>query len=619
VSTAPLSIVTSRGTRPFVADDWLDASAADRAAADANQWIKSLRHARVDGQSLRDRFTHRGDSLWWFAELYLHKLQVVTRAFRAVAALERLAEAERGGRWLLSGSDPVVGCIARAVAERHGVAVDGPADAGRARRSARSRAKAAFHTASALADRLRPSPPLRLPSDVGVAAFVHAAFLRPDTADEAYTGHVLKALQAMAPGRLHLVGVGPRTNFRVRRWRDRLREFVGPAAEALRAREAPAPHIALTPVESLAGWASLAPARAVWRSRREVFDALSRSRDLRDAAVVSGYDVWPLVEEQLRGIADLQFPWSARAMDEAGAALDRLRPRVVLTYAEAGGWGRALILEARRRGIPSAALQHGFIYRHWLNYLHEPDEMAPSPANPRDAGFPRPDLTLIFDDFARDHLEQHGRFPPASLRVTGSPRLDAIAASAGRMDEGARRALRAGLGVPDDAPIVLVAAKFTQMGAAFGALVRAMRGLPEARLVVKPHPAEGAAPYLAAAGRAASIAVAPGDADLGALTALASVLVTVNSTAAIEAMALDVPALIVGLPNNLSPFVEAGAMAGAGTLDEIGPRLRSLLYDREMRRALGEARQAFMRQYGIRADGAAADRAAEAIISLART
>ena len=35
-------------------------------------------------------------------------------------------------------------------------------------------------------------------------------------------------------------------------------------------------------------------------------------------------------------------------MDEAGAALDTLGPAVALTYAEAGGWGRALTLEARR-------------------------------------------------------------------------------------------------------------------------------------------------------------------------------------------------------------------------------------------------------------------------------
>ena len=108
-----------------------------------------------------------------------------------------------------------------------------------------------------------------------------------------------------------------------------------------------------------------------------------------------------IVREELAGIALLQWPWSARAMDEAGAALDALRPAVALTYAEAGGWGRALMLECRRRGIPSAGLQHGFIYRHWLNYRHEPDEMAADPEHPADAGFPRPALTLLFDDYAR--------------------------------------------------------------------------------------------------------------------------------------------------------------------------------------------------------------------------
>ena len=75
-------------------------------------------------------------------------------------------------------------------------------------------------------------------------------------------------------------------------------------------------------------------------------------------------------------------------MDEAAAALDALAPRVAITYAEAGGWGRAIMLESRRRGIPSAGLQHGFIYRHWLNYLHEPDEMTRDPAQAADGGFP---------------------------------------------------------------------------------------------------------------------------------------------------------------------------------------------------------------------------------------
>ena len=73
------------------------------------------------------------------------------------------------------------------------------------------------------------------------------------------------------------------------------------------------------------------------------------STAVREHARVGRYDCWALIREELAGVALLQWPWSARAMDEAGAAMDALRPAVVLTYAEAGGWGRAIMLEARRR------------------------------------------------------------------------------------------------------------------------------------------------------------------------------------------------------------------------------------------------------------------------------
>jgi hypothetical protein len=607
--TRPFAIDTGRGPQPVDLDQSLDGARLEQADVEANRWIKRLRHARVDGAALRDRFTHRGDSLWWFAELYLHKRRVITRAHRAIAALESLADADPRARWVVDGSDHVVGCLAHAVAVRRGVACEGPADRAPAR-GAGTRAKALFHTATAMADRLRPTPPPAIRRGVAVAAFVHAAFIRGQAGDEAYVGPVIRALRARLPAdAVGVVALGPRTNFRVRRWRDRLREFVSPQP----------PDLAAVPVTAFAGWRALAPSREVWQARAANYAALAGSRDLRDLSAVGGCDLWPLVAEELRGVADLQFPWSARAMDEAGAALDALAPGSVVTYAEAGGWGRALMLEARRRAIPSVALQHGFIYRHWLNYLHEPDEMAASAFNAADRGFPRPDCTLVFDHFTREHLERHGHFPPESLRVTGSPRLDAIVGSARAFDEGARSALRARLGAGPETPIAVVAAKFTQLGPSFPALVEAARERPEMRLVVKPHPAEGAEPYLAAARGVPNVVVAPPDADLGRLTAIATALVTANSTAAIEAMPLGVPALVVELPNNLSPFVEAGAMAGAAAPGEVGPALRAVLYDREMRQRLGAAQQAFLRRYGVEADGRAAERAADAILSFART
>jgi hypothetical protein len=151
----------------------------------------------------------------------------------------------------------------------------------------------------------------------------------------------------------------------------------------------------------------------------------------------------------------------------------------------------------------------------------------------------------------------------------------------------------------------------------FPQLVAEAAGLPGVRLVVKPHPAETAAPYLAAAQGAAHVGVAPSGVDLADLTRIARLLVTVNSTAAIEAMVMGVPSLVLAMPNNLTPFVEAGAMAGVVEGAPIGPALRALLADEHGRAALLRRSAAFMERHRVGSDGGAARRAAEEIAGLA--
>src|SRR5262249_33193436 len=130
--------------------------------------------------------------------------------------------------------------------------------------------------------------------------------------------------------------------------------------------------------------------------------------------------------DQLAGIALLQFPWSARAMDEAAAALDAIEPDVAVTYAEAGGWGRALALGWRGGAGPLARPPAGLLFPPWVHYRHEPDEMLPDPASAADRGFPYPAATLLFDEHAAEHLSTAGRFPASALAVTGSARLDEL-------------------------------------------------------------------------------------------------------------------------------------------------------------------------------------------------
>jgi hypothetical protein len=610
------------GTRIVSLASYLEAAAVERAEVEANAWIKSLRHARVEGQSFRDRFTWQGDSLWWFAELYLHRLGIISGLLKTIAALETLVAHERPERLTWEHGDRLARGLAPQVARRAGIHYVGPNRFGResVELLALYRRSTAFALGSALGRRTPDHA--GTPPQPAIAAFVHTAFWNElqnkdrlnkapipgsPLARETYIGPVLTALAERLPSEdLALVGVGPRKSFKARRWSDRVRR--SPRRTHLSGR--------VTPIQDFGTGRPLRDRLRSWRTQAAARRVLVNAPDLRRRAVFGGYDAWPIVREQLLGVGLLQFPWSVQAMEHVGRALDVLRPRVAVTYAEAGGWGRALVLEARRRSIPVAGLQHGFIYRHWINYLHEPDEMVASAANPADRGYPRPDLTLLYDRMASDHLEQAGRFPPEALVVTGSSRLDALVATVRRMTPEDVRLLRQSLGLDTSQHLVLVASKFVQIRAAFDQLVSSVAAMPNIRLIVKCHPAEGREPYLKVARGRPNVSIAPAQADLARLLAAARLVVTVNSTVAIDAMVLGVPSLVLSLPGNLSPFVEAGAMIGAAD-EDIGPALESLLYDEGRRDQLLRAGHAFMARHGIRSDGQAARRSADVLVRLA--
>jgi hypothetical protein len=577
----------------------LTADLRDTVHVEANRWIKRLRLVRYGSATLRERFTYRGDSLWWFTELYLHKTRRLEHATAVILALEAARLRHGAVRFVIDSGDAVTGAAALAFGRAHDVAVEvrhGPSG------SPAIRWPSYLVGLTAKLSRLRPGRAEAPASRASIAAFIHTAFWKTaDPQHEGYIGPVLDALATrVAATDLAFVGVGPRRNFRARRWWDPLTMSADARTPAI-------------PIERLAPQRALDGSRALWRDRRTLAAEVTSGDDVRRAAIFRDCDLWDVLKSELQGAALLQWPWSARAMDEAGAALDALEPSVVLTYAEAGGWGRALVLEARRRQIRSVGIQHGFIYRHWLNYLHEPDEMADDGA---DRGFPRPDCTLLYDRYAERQLTGDGHFPPSSLAITGSARLEALASRVECLRRD-RDAIRRRLD-PGDRPLVLLAAKFSEIRNDLPALVSAMSSLPGVHLAIKPHPAETSSVYTPFAEGHANVALAPADADLATLLAAADAVVTKNSTVAIDGLVLDIPALVIGLPNNLSPFVDAGVMFGADRPDNIRQTLETLLYDRQARQRTREAAGAFVREYRLAPEPGSAGRAADRILALSK-
>src|SRR3954471_19694558 len=112
------------GARRARLDEYVEPAAEQRAQTAEYEWIKQLRHAEVDGQTLRSRFTVRGDSLWWFAELYLHKQQAMLNVFRTIAALESLQARERPRRIRVERGGPILRALLPQFARKAGVRLD---------------------------------------------------------------------------------------------------------------------------------------------------------------------------------------------------------------------------------------------------------------------------------------------------------------------------------------------------------------------------------------------------------------------------------------------------------------------------------------------------------------
>ena len=140
--------------------------------------------------------------------------------------------------------------------------------------------------------------------------------------------------------------------------------------------------------------------------------------------------------------------------------------------------------------------------------------------------------------------------------------------------------------------------------------------MPDVQLAIKTHPAETPDAYAKIAAAAPNVSVLPADAPLAPLLRASRAVVTVNSTVAVDAAVLGIPALVIGLPNNLSPFVDAGAMAGAAHGESPGPALRRILYDEGFRQQLEQDRGAYLARFGIGSDNRAAARSADAVLAL---
>ena len=122
--------------------------------------------------------------------------------------------------------------------------------------------------------------------------------------------------------------------------------------------------------------------------------------------------------------------------------------------------------------------------------------------------------------------------------MTGNPRLDDLAKRVRAVAAGEREAIRARIGAKAGEPLALLAAKHSEIREELPALKAAVQSLTRGQLIVKPHPAETPDVYAPLADGVRNVVVAAADSDLAELMSIADLIVTRNSTVAVDGLVL---------------------------------------------------------------------------------
>jgi hypothetical protein len=600
------------------ASSYLEPAGAEHIEEAAGAWTKAWgRRPLVDGKSFRALVRWNGQSLWWWAELYLHHSTEATRYVRLIELLARILEAEAPDEAEIVGLPRDEALLAARACTAWRVLLQGRAPRGPAglrRRLVRISLRGRLNTLKTVLAALKATlggggpglAPARLDDARRTVLFLsHAAFWRrrrdPATGAtqvyEHYFDRLIPEVEAEPHLRAAVVAVGPRAAFRRRGLRERLGDW-------LRLRGGSGRYVHMNRYTRWRvvreTWRATRLARAAWRTLRD-------APALRESLSHSGVSFADLAAPDVAATLLLQLPWAVRSYEETLELLRAARPDVLCLYAESSGWGRAALAACRAEGVRTVAIQHGILYPTYFSYLHAADE----------GDCPRPERTAVFGEAARNFLITRGHYAPESLIVTGSPKFDDLLKAASAWD---RAGLRARLGVGDDERLVVLASRFRPIrathqaaGSAFPALVAAVEQIERVRCVVKPHPAERADAYeavLRAAGATRVRVVSPSS-DLMELLFAADALVTVESLSAVEALVLDRPVLVLNMPTNLRELVEAGVAYGVPEGVDPMPALWALLFDEPTQARLAQARAEYRPVLAAGNDGKATSRIVE--------
>ncbi|UCG03310.1 MAG: CDP-glycerol glycerophosphotransferase family protein [Candidatus Heimdallarchaeota archaeon] len=352
------------------------------------------------------------------------------------------------------------------------------------------------------------------------------------------------------------------------------------------------------------------------RHFKKVWNVIKEDKIFKQLTFFEKKKLHKAIETELEFYFSRAFPRSIRQIEMAKQLFEKETPNLVLLLNEYGFFERTFVYAGKKEKIPTIALQHGIIhpthYAYMINKRYKGSVLLP-------------DITCVYGYYFRDLLVNKSVYEPKQVVVTGSPRYDIFIHGNNLYS---KEKLGKKFKTSPREKIILWATQcqlepytkdLGENRKNFDAVFGTFYQLKDTLLIIKQHPGEGIVytkmieEYLNKYHLEALFV--PKNADTFELLYCSDLLITKNSTTAMEAIALNKPVLILNLSGqpDIVNYVEEGVAIGVYSREKLKSAVERLLNDDS---ELVANRERYIENYLYQVDGKATKRVVDQIDKL---
>ena len=349
----------------------------------------------------------------------------------------------------------------------------------------------------------------------------------------------------------------------------------------------------------------------VWRKEKEFSERckenltlLKNDPTLKELCDKNG--LYSKIMTRLEFYFSVSFHRAVKNIEVTKRMIENEKPDLILIQNEYGGFEQALVIAAKFKNVPTIAIQHGIITPTHYGYIFDKE----------DKGMKfLPDITCVFGQYHYDLLTRNSIYEPEEVVVTGEPRYDSLY-YADRIYDKKKFLERYNINLNDK--ILLWTTQCHGISDEenvknFKAVFKTMENLKGVTLVIKQHPGEGAGykkmieDYLNRYNLRGDVVITPKDSDTYEQLFVCDLMITKNSTTAMEAIALNKSVIVLNLGEepDVVDYVENGVALGVYKEDDLEPAINRLLHDDS---DLVKNREGYIQEYLYKIDGKATER-----------